>query len=470
MSSAALCWIRRDLRLRDHRALAEAARLAERVVVAFVYDQNILGALEDRDDRRVGFIHTSLEEVAQGLAERGSALLARSGDPVEAIPRLARELGVSAVVCSHDDDPYALQRDAAVGAALARHGVQFRSVKDHVVLERQEVLTKEGRPYTVFTPYFRAWLERIAPEDYAEAPSGLDKLAPAAGLPLPRGNLALAELGFEPSHIPIEPGESAGHARLEGFLRRVGEYHQRRDLFGEDGTSGLSVHLRHGTVSIRECVRAVLGDPRPGAAKWLAELAWREFYHSVLANFPHVVGGAFRREYDQVQWPGGEDHFRAWCEGRTGFPVVDAAMRCLVATGLMHNRLRMVCAMFLTKDLLVDWRKGEAFFARHLLDFELASNNGGWQWSASTGVDAQPYFRIFNPVTQSRRFDPQGSFIRRWCPELASLDDERVHWPHADGQPELPLDADYPPPIVDHAVQRERAVALLSGGLSSSPP
>jgi deoxyribodipyrimidine photo-lyase len=469
VSSTALCWIRRDLRLHDHRALAEATRLADRAAVAFVYDRNILDALEDRDDRRVGFIHASLDEVAAGLAEHGSALLARHGDPVETIPRLAQETGASLVVCSHDDDPYALARDAQVAAALGKLGVAMRSVKDHVVLERQEVLTKDGRPYTVFTPYFRAWLERLREDDCSEAAPSLERLAPAAGLPAPHGNLPLSEVGFEPSHAPIEPGARAGRARLAKFVERVHEYHKRRDLFGEDGTSGLSVHLRHGTVSVRECVRAVIGDPRPGAAKWLAELVWREFYHSVLANFPHVVGGAFRREYDAVRWPGSEEHFQAWCEGRTGYPVVDAAMRCLVATGLMHNRLRMVCAMFLTKDLLVDWRKGEAFFARHLLDFELASNNGGWQWSASTGVDAQPYFRVFNPVLQSRKFDPHGGFIRRWCPELAGLSDDDVHWPHGKGQPGLPLLADYPPPIVDHSVQRERAVALLSVGLSSTP-
>jgi deoxyribodipyrimidine photo-lyase len=388
------------------------------------------------------------------------------------VPRLAKSFGASCVFCSHDDDPYALERDRRVAARLKAEGAGFESVKDHVVFERQEVVSQAGTPFTVFTPYGKAWLARLRPEDVAEARPDDARFALASSLEaagLRCGNLALEEIGFVPSPTWLEPGAAAGRKRLRDFLPKLGDYPRARDMFGGEGTSGISAHLRFGTVSVRECVRAVWPDNGPGAAKWRAELVWREFYHAILANFPHVVGDAFREEYRGLDWPGTAEHFEAWRQGQTGYPVVDAAMRCLRATGWMHNRLRMVAAMFLTKDLLVDWRLGEAEFARWLLDFDLANNNGGWQWSASTGVDAQPYFRIFNPVLQSRKFDPGGGFIRRWCPEIAHLDDERIHWPHDAGQPSLGLDGGYPAPVVDHSLQRRRAIEFLSRGLSSPP-
>jgi deoxyribodipyrimidine photo-lyase len=277
----------------------------------------------------------------------------------------------------------------------------------------------------------------------------------------------LSEIGFRPNGLWLKPGTAGAQERLSAFLAKIDRYKSERDFPALDSTSGLSVHLRHGTVSVRQCFREAVALQGNGPSKWLDELVWREFYHMILANFPHVVDRPFRDEYDTLEWPGTQEAYEAWEEGRTGYPLVDAAMRCLRATGWMHNRLRMVTAMFLTKDLLVDYRRGESLFARWLLDFELASNNGGWQWSASTGVDAQPYFRIFNPILQSRKFDPEAVFIKQWCPELAGFEPELAHWPHDAGPIEqlaagCQLGKDYPRPIVDHSVQRQLAIELLS--------
>jgi deoxyribodipyrimidine photo-lyase len=463
----ALCWIRRDLRLHDHRALARATEAHGRVAVVFVYDTRILSDLPDRDDRRLNFIHRSLEEVDEALRRHGSRLLTVVGDPVEDIPRLAARLGVEAVFANRDDDPYALERDATVARILQSDGRRLETDKDCVVFERQEVLNQSGRPFTVFTPYSKAWFAKFRAVDAAEETPRPAAFWPEASLPATVvGNRTLGEVGFQPTELWLEPGASGGQARLERFLEQIDGYADRRDLPGIEGTSGLSVHLRHGTVSVRECVRAVAGLEGRGSTKWWTELVWREFYHMVLANFPHVATRPFRSEFGGARWPGDPAHFDAWCEGRTGYPIVDAAMRCLRQTGWMHNRLRMVTAMFLTKDLLLDYRLGEAWFARWLLDFELASNSGGWQWSASTGVDAQPWFRIFNPVLQSRKFDPDGAFVRRWCPEFSGFSNEAVHWP-ADAGPFEQIEAgcvvghDYPEPIVDHSVQREKALAFL---------
>jgi deoxyribodipyrimidine photo-lyase len=455
----ALCWIRRDLRLNDHRALSEATQNHSRVAVAFVYDTQILDELPDRDDRRLTFIHAALDEVDEELRAKGSCLLARYGDPVEVIPRLAAELGAEKVYANHDDDPYALRRDARVAEALRKDGRELVTFKDCVVFERDEVIKSDGDPYRVYTPYSIVWMARLSPADYAEAKVDGARFWPAKALPLEKGNLALPEVGFTRSELIVPTGRSGAVCRLRAFEERIAEYAEERDYPDREGTSTISVHLRHGTLGIREAVRAALRHESAGATKWLKELIWRDFYHMILAQFPFVVDQAFRPEYRDVEWPGTEGEFRAWCEGRTGYPLVDAAMRCLVATGWMHNRLRMVTASFLAKNLMVDWRRGEAFFARYLLDFDLASNNGGWQWSASTGVDAQPYFRVFNPVLQSRKFDPDARFITAWCPELAELPVDLRHWPHDAG---LMRPDGYPSPIVNHDTQRAKAIALLS--------
>ncbi|MCW5937161.1 MAG: deoxyribodipyrimidine photo-lyase [Fimbriimonadaceae bacterium] len=462
-----VCWLRRDLRLEDNTALAEATRSAEHVAVAFVYDREILDPLLDRDDRRVTFIHESVGELERKLAAKGSGIVTLYGTPGEEIPRLAEQVGAEAVFASHDDDPYALTRDHLVKASLKSAGREFYTFKDIVVFERTEVLNQSGEPFKVFTPYSKAWKAALQPPMIQPAEADTSRLAPRKLLPS-FGNLSLDQIGFQKGDLWLEPGEDAALRRLEDFFAGAcDDYAEMRDFPGIQGTSGLSVHLRHGTVSIRQCFRRAYEEEGRGAAKWIDELIWREFYHMILANFPNVVQESFRPEYRNLEWPGSDEDYRAWEEGRTGYPIVDAAMRCLNATGWMHNRLRMVTAMFLTKDLLVDYRKGEAYFARKLLDFELSSNNGGWQWSASTGVDAQPYFRIFNPVLQSKKFDPEGKFIKTWCPELKNFSPEHVHWPSGAPLMEQQLAGcevgkDYPLPIVDHGTMRERAVKLLT--------
>ncbi len=465
----ALCWLRRDLRLTDHRPLAEATRSGTQVAVAFVFDTQILNQLADRDDRRLSFIHRSLEELDQGLRAHGSRLIVLHGDPIQEIPKLAKALQATTVYAGRDFESYALRRDREVASALSRQGAQLRLLKDQVVFEGSEILKENGEPYRVFTPYQAAWLHALQSRNaLEEATPNLVSLCPAHDLKeCGLASWDLLQLGFQPSDLWLEPGEQAAEQRLEQFFdTSMEEYQTGRDAYAEEGTSGLSVHLRFGTLSIRQAARTALRRPDPGARKWLSELIWREFYQAILFHAPFVETGAFLRRYDAIEWPGLERHFEAWCAGETGYPVVDAAMRHFNQTGWMHNRLRMIVASFLCKDLLIDWRKGEAYFARYLLDYDLASNNGGWQWCASTGVDPQPVFRIFNPLLQSKKFDPQGAFLRRHLPELAYLEAPFIHFPatapthvleRAGG---IVLGRDYPAPIVDHGVQRGRALAL----------
>ena len=468
----ALCWFRRDLRDFDHAALASALDEASLVYCAFVFDREILDSLPDRADRRLTFIRASLVELDTALRTRGGGLIVVHDRASTAIPQLARSLQVSAVYCNHDYEPAAIARDAAVAEALSREGIAFHSLKDQVIFERAEILTQQRTPYTVYTPYMRMWLRTLSPAQLAAHEPGMQagRLA-AAPDGTPRAIPRLEDLGFAdtgPGSSP-PPGMSGGAQRFADFQQRIVDYAAGRDFPALDAPSHLSVDLRFGTVSVRHLVSfahsASLHANSAGAATWLNELIWREFFAQLLWHFPQVTEHAFRPAYDELPFRNDEQQLAAWCEGRTGYPLVDAAMRQLNGTGYMHNRLRMVAASFLVKHLLIDWRLGERYFARKLIDYELASNNGGWQWAASTGCDAQPYFRIFNPVTQSQRFDAKGDFIRQHVPELSGLSPSQIHAPWTRSAAELAasgveLGRDYPCPIVDHATARAAAIAM----------
>jgi len=461
----ALCWLRRDLRLKDNSALALATATADRVAVVFVFDTNILDDLIERADSRVSFILDSAMEIDRKLQELGSRLIILHGDPKILVPKLAKDLEVDAVFSSHDDDPYAISRDAMVRKALSGMNVEWHSCKDHVVFERQEVVSKRGEPFIVFTPYMNAWKAMLDDIHISERVPILNHIWNSSTFG-PQVT-CLTDIGFETKSPWVPAGETAAQSRLLSFADQMDDYSQNRDRPDLMGTSHLSVDLRHGTISVRQCVREARKYANNGSTKWLDEVIWRDFYHMILANSPIIVSEPFKAEFRSVEWPGDLEDYEKWEQGQTGYPIVDAAMRCLNETGWMHNRLRMIAAMFMTKDLLLDYRLGESYFARKLLDFELASNNGGWQWCASTGVDAQPWFRIFNPVTQSKKCDPFGVFIRTWCPELNSLDNEQIHWPHKMTMFEqmsssIKIGVDYPHPMVDHQVQRTKALEFFS--------
>jgi deoxyribodipyrimidine photo-lyase len=455
----ALHWFRNDLRLRDNRALAEAARRADELVALFVLDPRILRSPRSGAPR-VRFLLAALERLAADLAARGIPLLVRRGDPRDAVPRVAHELRAGIVAWNRDTTPYARRRDAAVRRAARSRGIEVVERADRVVFEAGEVRSRTGGAYAVYTPYRRRWHERFAedprlPEPPAKLPPPRSGI-PADALP------SAAELGFggDPVELPAA-GEQAARRRLRRFLETAaGAYAVDRDRPALDGTSRLSPHLRFGTLSVRECVararEAAAAEPRlaRGVAKWLDELVWREFYAAILEENPRVLRHSYRARYDRIAWNDDAQGFAAWCEGRTGHPIVDAGMRQLRRSGWMHNRVRMIAASFLVKDLLVDWRLGERFFFQRLVDGDPGSNNGGWQWVASTGTDAAPWFRIFNPVAQGERCDPEGDYVRRFVPELARLPARFVHRPWEAPRPP----AGYPRPIVDHAARRALAL------------
>ncbi len=455
----ALHWFRSDLRLRDNRALAEAAGRAERLVCAFVLDDALL-ASDRTAPPRLRFLLDCLERLDAGLRERGQRLVVRRGDPRREIPRLLEETRAGLLSFNRDYGPFARRRDGAVARAAEKAGVDVLTCKDRVVFESTELRTGQGEPYRVFTPFRNAWWKRFEAE--GPAPGGALRLPPPVGGVKAGAVPGPAALGVaaDATEIPTA-GEEAARRRLRAFLDgAVARYPTDRDLPALDGTSRLSPYLRLGAVSVRTCVAEALEQARgvpgsaAGARKWVDELIWRDFYHAILSEYPHVLERAFKPEYDRVRWNQDDEGFAAWCEGRTGFPIVDAGMRQLARTGWMHNRVRMIVASFLTKDLLVDWRRGERFFQSRLVDGDPASNNGGWQWAASTGTDAQPYFRIFNPVSQGERWDPDGVYVRRFVPELADVPDRFVHHPWDAPRPP----AGYPAPILDHASRRQEAL------------
>ncbi|HEY1102970.1 MAG TPA: deoxyribodipyrimidine photo-lyase [Burkholderiaceae bacterium] len=474
--AAGLVWFRRDLRCTDNAALYHALKRCRQVHCAFVFDTTILDALP-RADRRVEFIRESLVALDADLralaGQPEAGLIVWHGAARDALPRLARQLGVQAVFANHDYEPQALERDAMVRGALAEAGIVLATSKDQVVFECDEVLTQGGTPYGVFTPYKNNWLKKVdgfflSAYPVARYAAALAPRPEGLRLPVP----TLQAIGFAPTNLAslkIPTGAAGGEALLADFAARIDAYQATRDFPAIKGPSYLSVHLRFGTVSVRQLAslawqRQLAGSA--GAATWLSELVWRDFYFQILHHFPHVAQRAFKPEYDAIAWEHGkhaEALFAAWCEGRTGYPLVDAAMAQINQTGYMHNRLRMVVASFLVKDLGIDWRWGERYFAEHLNDFDLAANNGGWQWASSSGCDAQPYFRIFNPVSQSEKFDAEGKFIRKYLPQLADMPAAALHAPWTARPIDLQaagvvLGRDYPAPLVDHAAAREKTL------------
>jgi deoxyribodipyrimidine photo-lyase len=471
-------WFRRDLRLSDNVALTTALRDgAGAVVPVFILDDALLKS------RRVGparvtFLLDSLRALDEALRAHGSRLVVRHGPPATMLAHLIDATGATAVYFNRDYTPFARTRDAAVEEHLSARGVTVKTFPDLMIWEPNDLRTKTGRPYTVYTPYARQWRTQVEAEraailadtprpDFAPVPDQIE--AP----PIPTAE----DLGVESDQYRLQGGEQAGLARLRDFVRLdnphgIANYHQQRDVMAQPATSRLSAYLHLGCVSTQACLRSALqasdvasGEARNGVESWIGELAWHDFYMQILYHFPYVLRGAFKREFDAIAWENDEALFTAWCEGRTGYPIVDAAMRQLNSEAWMHNRARMIVASFLIKDLLIDWRWGEEYFLQQLVDGDHAANNGGWQWVAGTGTDAQPYFRIFNPVSQGEKFDTHGHYVRRYVPELARVPDRYIHAPWT-----MPVDEqrragvrighDYPAPIVDHATQRTRALAM----------
>jgi deoxyribodipyrimidine photo-lyase len=451
----AVHWFRSDLRLRDNTALDAAARRADALALLFVLDDRLLGG-DGVGPPRVRFLAGTLARLAAGLERRGQRLLVRRGDPTRVVPEVLRELRAERITWNTDPGPYARRRDASVRRAAERAGVVVEVHEDRVVFAPGELCNGAGDAFRVYAPFRRAWWRRWAEEP--RHPGAAPRLPPP--IRTGAGNVALPAIEDDATELPT-PGEAAALRRLDAFLAgpaaRYAKDRERPDL---DGTSRLSPYLHLGAISPRLCfARALEAEreappARAGIRKWLDELIWREFYVAILAAHPHVVAHDFRDDLAALRWEDDEDGFRAWCEGRTGHPIVDAGMRQLVRSGWMHNRVRMIAASFLTKDLLVHWRRGERFFAQRLVDGDLANNNGGWQWAASTGTDAQPWFRIFNPSLQGERCDPRGDYVRRFVPELRGIADRCVHRPWEASPPPR----GYPPPIVDHAEARVRAL------------
>ena len=471
--SVTLCWFRRSLRVEDNRALAEAVKNAEQVIPVFVLDPAILSH-PSTGPTRTQFLFESLASLNDELKARGSRLIIRYGKPTEELLRLARECGATSLYFGRDYEPYSRERDKKVTDELSAQGIAVHTTSDHLLTEPGDVMSQAGTPYTVFTPYKRVWWQ-VGQEAPQHAPKTIktphdlhsEPLPSIAQIPVGGGNFAQSPC--------VHGGEAEAIRLLEAFVAsKVETYDKGREMPAAEGTSRLSAFLRMGVVSPRVVMAKVqaakqraISERRDilGLDTFVNELAWRDFYYQILWHFPHVAGGAFRKEYDALTWDNDEKLFAAWCEGRTGYPFVDAAQRQMNTEAWMHNRARMVTASFLTKDLLCDWRLGERYFMQKLIDGDLAPNNGGWQWAASTGTDAQPFFRIFNPVTQGEKFDPNGDYVRKYVPELARVPNKFIHQPWKLSEAEQKaigcvLGRDYPLPVVDHKVQREKALAL----------
>ncbi len=424
-------WFRRDLRLNDNVGLFHALEASLPVLPIFIFDKKILGKLSLKTDARVTFIYHQLEKIKQELEKAGRSLKVLHSTPLEAFQGLWTEYEIKTVFTNRDYEPDALERDTEMENFLKSKNIGFLTFKDHVIFEKNEIVKDNGEPYTVFTPYSKKWKLLLADKTIPQFKSEklLSKVLQNKPFPMP----TLENIGFEESRISIPMSDVS--------TELIANYALTRDIPSLKGTSRLGIHLRFGTVSIRE----ITIKAQKQSETFLNELIWRNFFIDILWHFPHVVNKSFKPKYDFIQWRNDEKEFEKWCRGETGFPMVDAGMRELNETGFMHNRVRMVTASFLVKHLLIDWRWGEAYFAEKLLDFELASNNGNWQWAAGCGCDAAPYFRIFNPESQQKRFDPEGKYILKWVPEYGTLS--------------------YPQPMVEHTSARERTLATFKRAL-----
>lgn len=429
----ALFWHRRDLRIYDNAALYYALKENAAVQPVFVFDTKILSRLP-ADDQRVLFIHRQIQEMKTAYTELGYDLLVLQGDPKEVLPELCKKLKAGKIYANKDYEPDAIERDSIIFENLKKLDIDFVAKKDQVIFEENEILKNDGTPYTVFTPYMRRWKEKLA--DFYLKSYPVEKYAGSFTLTDKQSLIpSLEELGFNSEQTKEFPAKSVPGEILE-------KYAEQRDFPAMSGTSRLSIHLRFGTISIRELVRKA----REHSETFLNELIWRDFYQAILYHFPHSASASFKKQYDFIPWENNEQHFKMWCEGKTGYPLVDAGMRELNTSGFMHNRVRMIVASFLCKHLLIDWRWGERYFAEKLLDYDLASNCGGWQWAAGSGCDAAPYFRVFNPMAQQEKFDPEWQYIGRWVPEYGT--------------------EQYPDPIVEHKEAREKAILAYKKALN----
>lgn len=430
-SEKSLFWHRRDLRIEDNCGLYKCLKNGDQVIPVFIFDENILSKL-DKEDARISFIHDEIQRVKKQYQHYGSDLLVYSGDPIKLIPEIAKEFACTRVYTNRDYEPYALERDKKIFEILNDQNINFIGSKDHVIFEKSEVVKNDGTPYLVFTPYSKKWKMLFSDQPKQEY-NTLGLIKNLIQVKEKQNLIELKNMGFEygKSNIP----------KTTVSKDLIRSYHDNRNFPSIDGTSRLGIHLRFGTISIR----ALVNSSKSLSETFINELIWRDFYQMIIFHFPHSAENSFRKEYDLIEWEKNMDHFELWCMGKTGYPIVDAGMRELNQTGYMHNRVRMIVASFLTKHLLIDWRLGEAYFASKLLDYELASNIGGWQWAAGSGCDAAPYFRIFNPTTQQQKFDSGFKYIKKWIPEFGTKS--------------------YPEPIIDHKFARERALNRFKIGL-----
>lgn len=429
-SKVAVFWFRRDLRIEDNVGLSHALNGEFPVLPIFIFDPGILNKLENKKDRRVDYIHQALTTINSELKQYKSTLTVLIGKPIEILPILGKEYDIQVVYCNRDYEPQAIARDKEILHYFESIQIPFKAYKDQVIFDKSNILKNDGTPYTVYTPYAKKWKETLQEKHFTSVKMNLDNLFQKEFLEIP----ALEKIGFEKTDIKFEK------PILDATI--IDDYDKYRDFPALQRTTQLGIALRFGTISIRKCVDFALHHNQT----WLSELIWREFFMQILYHFPHVLQQSFKKQYDQIEWRNDEEEFKLWCEGKTGYPIVDAGMRQLNETGFMHNRVRMIVASFLCKHLLIDWRWGEAYFAAKLNDYDLSANNGNWQWAAGCGCDAAPYFRVFNPTLQTEKFDKAHQYIEQWVPEYQS--------------------PEYPTPMVEHTFARERVLRIYKKALN----